>query len=540
MSTSTNALPIGCAAPARHAALGRFAVRRYRLCAALILGLMACNVFVGLSSMSINDSDEARYGVSAYEMLQSRSFLVTTYAWEREYWNLKPPLGYWMMALSFRIFGPTPFAMRLPSALCAIGAVAVAMALARRWLGRRAGLLTGLMVATCYGFLSNHGARSGDLDAALTLLLLLALREVSRLEKSPWRVVSLGFFLALGFLLKSFAILPLIVVAGLYMVASGAWRRQRILPCLVALVVFTAPVAAWALARWHADSSAEFLQRMVQEDLFYRSARVVDKITYSPISYVEGLFDRFAPWPLLMLAAAVLAASAERYRVRALTRRLLRGRRLLVVLWAAVPLVLFSLARTHHHWYLDPSYPAWAMLGALAALDLVRRAPPARRNAVLAACVLVPLALCEARLLSRALVIERMPESQRMLASLARHRLELGPGLRTGPLRHSERFILEAMDGFHVEEVQTETPPPRGAEEPLSVLITKEVRGPRPQPSLGSGIFLDTRDYLLYQSSSQIAGRTGSLRHQDRGHGLRRSPGRRFIRWRPRRAGVPA
>ena len=496
-------------------AVGLFAVRRYRLCVGLVLALMACNVFVGLGAVSVNDSDEARYGVSAYEMLQNRSFIVTTYAGEREYWNLKPPLGYWAMALSFWVFGATPFAMRLPAALCGIAAVAVAMALARRWLGRRASLLTGLMVATGYGFLSNHGARSGDLDAALTLLLLLALWEVSRLAESPWRVVSLGFILSLGFLLKSFAILPLVVVAVLYVLGTGSWRRQRLLPCLLAVVVFLAPVAAWAAARIHADGSTTFLTRMVEEDLYARSTSIVDKVTYSPISYVDGLFDRFAPWPLLILVAAVLAARAA--GLRPVLRRLARGRLPLVLLWAVVPLVLFTLVRTHHHWYLDPSYPAWAMLAALAILDLLRRAPAAHRRAVLAGCILVPLALCEMRILYRVLMAERMPESQRLLASLARHRLELGPDLRTGPLRHSERFILEAMDGFHVDESGENGP----AADPLtspSVLIAKATPGPRPQPTLGSGIFLETSDYLLYQSASQIASRNALRRTSQPAH----------------------
>src|SRR4051812_44262711 len=98
-STSCEPVPSG-------RSLGLFVIRRYRLCFSLVLALMAWNVFAGLGSVSINDSDEARYGVSAYEMLHNRSFLVTTYAGEREYWNLKPPLGYWLMALSFWIFGP--------------------------------------------------------------------------------------------------------------------------------------------------------------------------------------------------------------------------------------------------------------------------------------------------------------------------------------------------------------------------------------------------------------------------------------------------
>jgi len=506
-------------------ALGLLAVRRYGLCVGFVLLLMAFNVFAGLGSVSLNDSDEARYGVAAWEMLQNRSLIVTTYGGQPEYWNLKPPLGYWLMALSFWVFGPTPFALRFPSALCAIGVVAVAMVISRRWLGRRASLLCGLFLATAYGFLTNHGARSGDLDAALTLLLLVATFEVSRLEKSPWRVVSLGFLLGLGVLLKSFAILPLVATAGLYVGWTGSWRRQRLVPCLLALLAFGLPVAAWAAARIQADGSTHFLEMMVQEDLLARSTSIIDKVTYSPFGYLGTLFDRFAPWPLLILGAAFLAAREERFRLRALSRRLAQGWLPLLLLWALVPLVLFSISRTQHHWYLDPSYPAWAMLGALAGLELMRRAPAARRKAAVLACLLVPLVLCEGRVLYRVLLAERAPESQRFLASLAAHRMELGGELHTGPLRHSERFILEAMDGFEVQEATAESAGVnRGPFDAPSVLIAKATPGPRPQPQLGSGIFLETRDYLLFQGANDIAGRAVPRRSRSHSHHLGRRP----------------
>jgi 4-amino-4-deoxy-L-arabinose transferase-like glycosyltransferase len=528
--------------------LGLLALRRYSLCAALVLALMAWNVFAGLGAVALNDSDEARYGVSAWEMLQNRSFVVTTYAGVREYWNLKPPLGYWLMALSFRLFGPTPFALRFPSALCALGAVAGTLWLGRRWFGRRESLLAGLILATAFGFLSNHGARSGDLDAPLTLLLLGVIYQVARLGASPWRIVGLAALLAVGFLLKSFAILPAIVIAGLFVAATGSWRRQRILPCLLALLAFVLPVAAWAAARWHADGSTYFLVRMVREDLLDRSTRVIDKVTYSPFGYVAALFDRFAPWPLLIVLAALSDVVALRLwkaaGARALAarlgrlRRLRHGRsRLLVLLWALVPLVLFSLSKTQHHWYLDPSYPAWALWAALAILDLVRRVRPARRSAALVACVLLPLALCEMRVLYRVLVAERMPEPQRFLTLLKDHRLELGPEIRTSPLRHSERFILEAMDGFEVREVEVAKTPQTAAVDPLSptsVLIAKAVRAPRLQAPLGAGIFFDSRDYLLFQGTSQVAGRGVPRGPRRRIPPHRQAPGHLPPTWRPR------
>ncbi|HSU84725.1 MAG TPA: glycosyltransferase family 39 protein, partial [Thermoanaerobaculia bacterium] len=239
--------------------LGRLAVRQYALCALLVLLFAAFNVFVGLGETRIDDSDEARYGVSAYEMVQSRSPVVTTYAGMPEYWNLKPPLGYWLIALSFYLFGVSPFTLRLPAALFALGIVALTMALCRRHLNRRAALVAGLIVATTFGFFSHHGARSGDLDSALTFLLVLAVSLIPRLADSSGRVIGFSALLAAGFLLKSFAILPILLVAVLYLVWTGSWRRLRPAACLAGAALFLAVAAAWALARWHADGSPYFL-----------------------------------------------------------------------------------------------------------------------------------------------------------------------------------------------------------------------------------------------------------------------------------------
>jgi hypothetical protein len=200
--------------------------------------------------------------------------------------------------------------------------------------------------------------------------------------------------------------------------------------------------------------------------------------------------------------------------------------------------VLFSVSRTQHHWYLDPSYPAWAMLGAVATLELVRRAPVERRRAAVLACILVPLALCEVRVLYRVLLAERAPASQRFLASLAKHRMELGTELHTGPLHHSERFILEAMDGFEIKEVNAEhATTDRGPFDAPSVLIAKAAPGPRPQPQLGSGIFLESRDYLLFQGANDIAGRAIPRRSRSHSHSHHLG-GRRPRLWRGPRSRI--
>jgi 4-amino-4-deoxy-L-arabinose transferase-like glycosyltransferase len=430
-------------------ALGRFVTRHYLLCALLVLALMACNVFVGLATSSINDFEEARYGVTAFEMLQHRSFVMTTYAGQREVWALKPPLGYWLMALSFALFGGSALALRLPSALCSLAVVAVTMSTAKRWFNPRLAIFAGLIVATTFGFLSHHGARSGDFDACLTLILLLTAARLPGIGESPWRVVAVALLLACGFLLKSFGIVPLVMVAGIHALWSGNWRRQRLVPCLAALGLFTVIVGAWVFVRWRADRSPDFFVRMIREDVIERSTSIVDKSNSSPIGYVTALFDRFAPWPLVMIAAGGVALRASRR-----PRRLRHGRAAaFVLLWAAAPLAFVSLIQTQHHWYLDPIFPAFAMLAAGGALLLVERTPDRLRTLAVAVLVALPLALCEARVMARVLIKDPMSADERFLRALNPASTE---GCReidsTFKLFYSERFVLEVNGGFDVVE----------------------------------------------------------------------------------------
>ena len=102
-----------------HEALERVAVHYFWQCVAAVLALTAGNAFWRLGDTFVRDCDEGRYAVAASEMLHAHSMLVTTYAGETEFWNLKPPLGYWLLDLSYWVMGETPLALRIPAATCA-------------------------------------------------------------------------------------------------------------------------------------------------------------------------------------------------------------------------------------------------------------------------------------------------------------------------------------------------------------------------------------------------------------------------------------
>lgn len=443
--------------------LGRLAVTRFWHCAAAVIALTAFNVFWRLPSTVIWSLDEARYGVAASEMLHAHQYLVPTYAGSPEYWNLKPPLGYWLIEASFHLLGRTVLALRLPSALSALAVVWLTMLFCRRSLGRRVAILAGLLVATCYGFLSNHGARSGGLDAELALLMSAALMMVPRLRGSATARLAWAALLGLGFLLKSFAILPFALVASIYLATAPERPRWSVPAWLPSTAVFVLIVGGWALLRTLHDGSPYFIERMVSEDLLMRASHNIDGASSLPWSYVVGLGDRFAPWPVFLVALTVRPRSTLSLRHQAILR--------LLLLWALLPLALFSLARTHHHWYLDPTYPAWAMLAALAVLKSFRIMP----WQMALSCGILALLTCEARLLGHIILREQRPASQALLMSLRPQGAGRDSLVSTFRLEYSQRFILQVMDGFAVHE-----PAYKGApvpDYPANVVLSRGASG---------------------------------------------------------------
>jgi 4-amino-4-deoxy-L-arabinose transferase-like glycosyltransferase len=406
--------------------------------------LRSFNIFWRLTITTVSDYDEARYGVAASEMLRSHSLLVATYAGQTEYWNLKPPLGYWLLELSFRLFGPTLLALRLPSALAALAVVGATMRICRRWQNRRAALLAGLIMATCFGFLSHHGARSGDLDAMLTLIVLVGAAQIPDLDHSQRSRLMWAVMIAAGFLLKSFAILPLLIISAAHLWLRGALPRQKLADWLPPAALIILSIGGWILARSHADGSIYFVMRMFREDLFARSTSIIDNNRSMPWDYVGILFDRMAPWPMIALLSWFFA---DRFHSHYQSRHTQ-----LLWLWALVPLAMFSAARTHHHWYMDPSYPPWAMIAAAGCLTLIRCMSLPWPRQLTAGLVVLGLLACEARI---ALRVNRdaLIHSQLYLMSIKRAPVVPSQSVcALFALSHSERFILEVVDRLEVEE----------------------------------------------------------------------------------------
>jgi 4-amino-4-deoxy-L-arabinose transferase-like glycosyltransferase len=298
---------------------------------------------------NIQDWDEARHIVSAYEMLRSGDWIVNTYRGLPDYWNLKPPLSFWTIAASMKVFGFSPLAMRLPSILATLGTAAVSYGFVRRYAGRWAATCTVFVIATCAPLLNTHTGRTADPDAVYILALTVAVTSAINAMSDPrWLLLATTAFSA-AFLTKSWhALLVLVFTAGVA-TALRIKRRLGIRHLLLAACGFL-PLLTWAALRYAADGT-KFFVTMVQYDLLSRTSTTVESHTGTGTYYIDVLQGSFGLW----LAAGAfgiafyLAGAQNGDRSSAIERRL-RRMLILLLVWVVLVFGAFSAVPTKLWW----------------------------------------------------------------------------------------------------------------------------------------------------------------------------------------------
>jgi len=224
-------------------------------------------------------------------MGKTGNIVATTFLGALDYYNTKPPLNVWLIALSFKAFGINLVSLRLVSVISAWLTVAVLQAWARRVFGPVVALLAGLVLATTFGFVYVHSGRTAETDALFTLLVLLTVVTLWAEEKQPWHRAWLGLIAAAVFLLRGMAVLmPLAIVLAALIGRNRTSTpgRTRWLPTLSAVALFVVPVGVWAVARWRIDQWL-FFDKLFNYDFLARSLRVIEDHPGGPLYYLNIL-----------------------------------------------------------------------------------------------------------------------------------------------------------------------------------------------------------------------------------------------------------
>ena len=352
------------------------ALTRTRGLAALYAGvclLALFNVTFLLHRQPVQEWDESLYATSAWEMLQSGNWIAHTFRGELDYYNTKPPLNFWLLALSFKAFGVSLISLRLASVAATLLTVAMVLWWVRRRFGDATALFGGLVLSSMFAFFYVHSGRTANTDAVNTLLIVLTVVTVSEAREARWRLLWLGPIFAAVFLLRGMAVLMPALVA----LASLAWSRQltkdRLVPLAGAVLLAALPVGAWTVARWRIDQW-EFIGRLFWYDFVARSTRNIEDHPGSVLYYLNILQKHHYDWLVAGLAAWLLyPVSRGQFRDLGHSLRHGSGTVPLLAAWGLVAFGVPTLMSTKLAWYLHPFYPVFAIaMGALLAHALAR------------------------------------------------------------------------------------------------------------------------------------------------------------------------
>lgn len=161
----------------------------------------------------------------------------------------KAPIDLWLQVASTKLFGFNSIALRFPEALAGALAVPLLYDLVRRLFGRRAGLLSALLLAVLP--VAVLTARSDTMDSLMMALLVAAgwLVVVGAQARRGWPVVAAGAVMGLAFNVKLFealvALPALVLLAAL--AADLPWRR-RAAHLAGGLVAFVGVALSWVAA----------------------------------------------------------------------------------------------------------------------------------------------------------------------------------------------------------------------------------------------------------------------------------------------------
>ena len=334
--------------------------RRQRIGILLTVLLVSGTLFFfRLGTPGLFDADEPAYAQAAREMLEAGDWITPHFNGLPRF--DKPILYYWLITLSYRVFGVTEFAARFWSALAAVALVLLIVWGARRWFGAPADLWAGLALTT--NLLTALLARAAVTDMLLTLFVTLAI--LAGLEALRESTVEAGWA-TIAWMAMGLAVLvkgPVgLVIPGVALGGSLYFFRElRGLSRLFrwqGLLLFAAIALPWYVLVLAANGWA-FVEGFVIKHHVSRFTGVISSHAGPLWFYLPVALVGFFPWSGFLPRALWQAGTVAR-------RRHARepGDRLLVVCacWAGGVFVFFSLAGTKLPSYLFPAFPALALL----------------------------------------------------------------------------------------------------------------------------------------------------------------------------------
>jgi len=343
----------------------------------LLLVLALVVNFAGIDQRFFTD-DPGLYASISKNLLYHKSFFdLFTYD---QNWLDKPHFPFWMVLLSFKIFGVSVWAYRLPALIFFLISLRYTFLFSKKYHNEQIAWLATIILATSqHIIMSNADTRA---EPYLMALVIGSIYHISRLEEEyNYRD------LLLGALLTAFAIMTkgIFVIVTIYGALLGqlffkrkiksVFQRKWLFLALLTLI-FTLPefYALYTQFDMHPEITVFYRKGVSgikwflwdsQFGRFVNNGPITQKKSGDVIFYIHTLLWAFAPWCLLFY-----------YAVYKNIRRIIFKRQLAeyyAISGGLLLLVLFSLSRFQLPFYTNAIFPLFAIITAPYCFKPLRR-----------------------------------------------------------------------------------------------------------------------------------------------------------------------
>jgi 4-amino-4-deoxy-L-arabinose transferase-like glycosyltransferase len=354
-------------------------------------------VFFHRLSESPLGGDDCYYSEVSKEMARTGDYLSPRTGYSVNFHTGKPPVLFWMNALSGKIFGFNTFAMRLPSAIMGFLGVIALLFFVDRYFGAYAAFFSAAVLAFTQQYL--YHARSAVTDGPFAVFFALAMMSfwVARSEKRYVFFYISGLFTGLAVMTRSVPglFIPVTIIA--FILASREFGIFRNIHFYGGLLLSAAVFMPWHLWMYH-------LHGRIFLDQHFGVALMTGikgyPLTYGGnpslnpwYAYFSILLSNYWPWLPFMLAGLYkIIGGYARFEPEK------RKKLLFILCWLCVPLLIFQAAKVKQYHYIMPLYAPLAVITAMFFDSLKDKAKAKAANifvyvlaAYTAACLVFPI-----------------------------------------------------------------------------------------------------------------------------------------------------
>ena len=331
----------------------------------LVLLFLLFSRLIANALIPINDMTEARYAEIARKMLETGNWITPMIDYGTPF-LAKPPLSFWLSALSMKILGVNAFAARFPSVLFSLGTLGLIWILAKVRFNIQIAWISVLVLSSCVFFFIDAGAVMTDPALLFSLTLTMVSFWLAVVEKRViWGYL---FYVGLGLGLLAKGLLAILFPGIAIFIWTLIYKQWRLLWSSLPWIKGTLLMLLIALP-WYLIEEAKqpgFLHYFIIGEHFGRFINPGwqgDKYGYvhavpHGMIWIYALGGIF-PW-MIPIIDGLIKPKKERVKLSPLRSNWAT----FCILWLTIPLLFFTVASNIIYPYTMPCLPSFALLFA--------------------------------------------------------------------------------------------------------------------------------------------------------------------------------